>query len=191
MRNEKFSAKDLLSMFKIKKVIDLDEIKTALGTQGTMTVFRKLKQLSYFNSYSHRWKYYTIKKIAKFNEKGLWFFRSVRFSKYGTLMKTAKVFVNFSNIGCSAREFWEELEVDVQETLLRLSKDRMIFREKMSGVYIYAFRQCTSASGKNKRGHISLCQGPCHQTRLSTRSLQPGSHICPAKPIQRGDSTFH
>ncbi len=65
MRKERFPAKELLSVFKRKKVSDLAEIKEALGTQSTMTAFRKLKQLCYFTSYSHRGKYYTIKDIAE------------------------------------------------------------------------------------------------------------------------------
>ncbi len=109
MRKERFPAKALLSLFKRKKVSDLAEIKEALGTQSTMTAFRKLKQLCYFTSYSHRGKYYTIKDIAEFNNKGLWSFRSIRFSKYGTLMETSRGFVNISEIGYSALELDEEL----------------------------------------------------------------------------------
>jgi hypothetical protein len=137
MRKERFPAKELLSLFMRKKVSDLTEIKETLGTQSTMTAFRKLKQLYYFTSYSHRGKYYTIKNIAEFNNKGLWGFRSIRFSKYGTLMKTSRGFINISEIGYSARELEEELEVRVQEALLHLHKNEKIFREKMSGVYIY------------------------------------------------------
>jgi len=137
MRKERFPTKALLSLFERKKVSDLAEIKEALGTQSTMTVFRKLKQLCYFTSYSDRGKYYTIKDIAEFNNKGLWSFRSIRFSKYGTLMETSRGFVNISEIGYSARELEEELQVRVQETLLHLHKNEKVFREKMSGVYIY------------------------------------------------------
>lgn len=137
MRRECVPAKELLSLFKRKKVSDLAEIKKALGTQSTMTAFRKLKQLCYFTSYSHRGKYYTTKDIAEFNNKGLWRFKSIRFSQYGTLMETSRSFVNISEIGYSARELEEELEVKVQETLLHLHKNEKIIREKMSGVYIY------------------------------------------------------
>ncbi len=137
MRKERFPAKGLLSLFKSKKVSDLAEIKKALGTQSTMTAFRKLKQLCYFTSYSHRGRYYTIKDITEFNNKGLWSFRSIRFSKYGTLIETSRGFVNISEIGYSARELEEELEVRVQETLLYLHKNEKLFREKMSSVYIY------------------------------------------------------
>ncbi len=79
MRKERFPAKELLSLFKRKKVSYLAEIKEDLGTQSTMTAFRKLKQLCYITSYSHRGKYYTIKDIAEFNNKGLWSLRSIRF----------------------------------------------------------------------------------------------------------------
>jgi len=37
----------------------LGELKRALGTQVDLTVFRKLKQLDYLTSYSHRARYYT------------------------------------------------------------------------------------------------------------------------------------
>ena len=137
MKKEKLSPKPLLATFRKKKVMNLAEIKNALGTQSTMNVFRKLKQLSYLSSYSHRGKYYTLKDIAQFNEKGLWFFRVVRFSKFGTLMETSKVFVDISEVGYAARELEDELEVDVQETLLRLYKDGKLLREKISGVFIY------------------------------------------------------
>jgi hypothetical protein len=137
MKKERISPKPLLSTFREKKVMNLAQIKNALGTQSTMTVFRKLKQLSYLSSYSHRGKYYSLKDIAQFNEKGLWFFQAVRFSKFGTLMDTSKVFVDISEVGYAARELEDELEVDVQETLLRLYKDGKLLREKISGVYIY------------------------------------------------------
>jgi len=137
MKQRRYFANALLSTFCKKKVMNLTEIKDALGTQATMTVFRKLKQLSYLSSYSHRGKYYTLQDIAKFNEKGLWFFKFVRFSKFGTLMETSRVFINVSEIGYSVRELEDELKVDVQEALLRLYKNDKIFREKVSGVYIY------------------------------------------------------
>ncbi|HPG30463.1 MAG TPA: hypothetical protein PLQ81_06720 [bacterium] len=37
-----------------------------------MTIFRKLKELSYITSYSHAGKYYTLNEIAKYNENGIW-----------------------------------------------------------------------------------------------------------------------
>ena len=49
----------LRSLFKKRKIVTLDELKQAMGTSSTMTVFRKLKELGYRTSYSHRGKFYT------------------------------------------------------------------------------------------------------------------------------------
>ncbi|MCP4751351.1 MAG: hypothetical protein GY866_10685 [Proteobacteria bacterium] len=137
MEKKKISVEDLEARFESRKVMDLDEVKNALNTRSTMSVFRKLKRMSYLTSYSHRGKYYTLRDIAEFDEKGLWFHHSVRFSEFGTLLDTAEVFVDISEIGYTARELGEELKVDVQETLLRLFKKGKVSREKATGVYVY------------------------------------------------------
>ena len=151
MKKDIISSNALSSTLKKKKVMELTAIKKVLGTRSTMTVFRKLKQSSYLTSYSHRGKYYTLKDIAKFNEKGLWFYNLIRFSRYGTLVETTKVFINISEIGYSARELEDELDINVQETLLRLYKDGEIYREKMSGVYVYM-----SAEPAIRKGQLLL-----------------------------------
>ena len=137
MKKAKISVEELLERFKSQKVMNLIEIKSTLNTQSTMSVFRKLKQISYLTSYSHRGKYYTLRDKAEFDKKGLWFYHSVRFSEYGTLLDTAEVFIDLSEIGYSARELSEELAVDVQETLLSLFKKGKVSREKVTGVYVY------------------------------------------------------
>lgn len=137
MKKETIHSDSLFLMFKNKKVLDLDQIKNVLGTSSTMTVFRKLKQLSYLSSYSHRGKFYTLREVAKFNDKGLWSRKSIRFSVYGNLIETAKAFVDISEIGYGVNELNDELQVQTQEALLRLFKEEKIYREKISGVFIY------------------------------------------------------
>ena len=56
-----------------------------------MTVFRKLRQLSYLSSYSHRGKYYTLAEIARFDQLGLWSHHGALFSRHGTLLNTCAV----------------------------------------------------------------------------------------------------
>ena len=53
-------ATDLRQLFRVHSILTLDELKSALGTQVAMTVFRKLRPLAYLSSYSHRGKYYTL-----------------------------------------------------------------------------------------------------------------------------------
>ncbi len=41
-----------------ERIATLQQLKEALGTTGTMTVFRRLKELGYQSSYAHRGKCY-------------------------------------------------------------------------------------------------------------------------------------
>jgi hypothetical protein len=64
----------------------MDELKAALGTPVDVTVFRKPGALGYRISYSHRGGFYTLDEIARFDAVGLWSFRAVYFSQFGTLL---------------------------------------------------------------------------------------------------------
>jgi len=71
MGRQRYCTKDLESFLIERKISTLQELKDVLGTDVAMTLFRKLKQLSYRSSYSHGGRYYTLDKIARFDEKGL------------------------------------------------------------------------------------------------------------------------
>ena len=73
MRPLSFRSDELLALLLRSKIATLDELKQALGTSVDVTVFRKLKPLDYLTSYSHRGRYYTLREIARFDEKGLVF----------------------------------------------------------------------------------------------------------------------
>lgn len=116
----------------------LNELKKAVGTTVNITVFRKLKQLDYLTSYSHRGAYYTLRDIARFDAKGLWSCQSVWFSRYRTLLRTAESFVNQSPKGHFPEELAEILHVQVHDTLLQLVEQRRIARQLVSGLYLYS-----------------------------------------------------
>ncbi|MBA7551591.1 hypothetical protein ES705_44138 [subsurface metagenome] len=132
-----FNTKILMSFLQNHKIATMLELKAALGTDVDMTVFRKLRELSYRTSYTHRGKYYTLDEIAGFDNQGLWFFRSVGFSVYDTLVNTVKIFVGKSETGLSAAELKGILNVEVKESLLRLFRKEQLQREKISGLYVY------------------------------------------------------
>ena len=54
------------------KIATLPELKQALGTTASLTVFRKLKLLDYLSSYTHRGRYYALRESARFDDAGLW-----------------------------------------------------------------------------------------------------------------------
>ena len=119
------------------KIATLDELKHALGTSVDITVFRKLRPLDYFTSYSHRGRYYTLREIARFDEHGLWSQAEAWFSRFGTLLATAEGFVHRSPRGYFADELAPLLHVDVQDALHQLTQQGRVSRQVVGGRYLY------------------------------------------------------
>jgi hypothetical protein len=140
MRPAVFSASLLLHFLRKNRIATLSQMKQRLGTEADITVFRKLKELSYRTSYSHRGSFYTLDEIAVFDERGLWSFDSVWFSRYGTLVATAEVCVTQAPAGYFASELEDLLHVPVKEPLLRLTEQDRIVRQTVSGLYLYCAR---------------------------------------------------
>jgi hypothetical protein len=149
MRPLSFHADELRALLLRSKIATLGELKQALGTPVDVTVFRKLKPLDYFTSYSHRGRYYTLREIASFDAKGLWSHTDVWFSRFGTLLATAETFVNRSPRGYFAPELARALCVDVQDALLQLTQQRRLTRQIVSGRYLY-----TATDGALQRGQL-------------------------------------
>jgi hypothetical protein len=112
----------------------MDELKATLKTDVYQTVLRKLQQLGYITSYSHRGQYYSLEELA-------------RFSKHGTLLATAEAFVTRSDAGFYAAELEGLLEVGTKETLLGLSRKERVSREMFGGRYLY----CSSDPEERER----------------------------------------
>jgi hypothetical protein len=137
MRPTVFSA-DVLRRFLCKnRIATLPQLKQLLGTEANITVFRKLKELSYRTSYSHRGSFYTLDEIVTFDEQGLWSFDSVWFSRQGTLVATTEDRVRQSQAGYFAAELEVILHVPVKEPLLQLVGQGRIARQSVSGLYLY------------------------------------------------------
>src|SRR5712671_3978875 len=120
MRPLSFSPDSLRKLLLHDKIATLPDLKRALGTDVDLTVFRKLKQLDYLASYTHRGRFYTLAKIAHFDDHGLWSHEGVWFSRHGTLLATVEILVNQSSNGYYAHELADVLHVEVQESLHHL-----------------------------------------------------------------------
>ena len=115
----------------------MPEMKAALGTAVDRTVLRKLQELPYHCSYSHRGMFYTLDALAEFDDRGLWTYQGARFSRFGTLIDTAEQFVTRSDRGYLASELADELQVPVKEPLLKLVNLRRLARKEIVGHYVY------------------------------------------------------
>lgn len=127
----------LIEAFQAEKVLDLELVKEIIGTTSRMTVFRQLKSLGYYSSYSHAGKYYTLEPIPLFDPNGLWSFGGVHFSKYGNLMETIPALVKRSESGYFASELEEMLHVFVHNAVGKLFMLHQLLREQIGDRYLY------------------------------------------------------
>jgi hypothetical protein len=127
----------LRRLLREKKVATMPELKECLRTSVDMTVFRHLRKVAYHSSYSHRGKYYTLDEIARFDQLGLWSFRSVFFSMHGTLLRTCEVLVNESEAGYATDELENVLHVGVKDPLRKLAREGRIHRQKVGGRFVH------------------------------------------------------
>ncbi len=147
MMTQRYPTEALSKLLKKRKIATKAELKKALGTDADATVFRHLRLISARSSYSHRGRYYTLDSIPQFDGWGLWTFRDVCFSKYGTLINTAQTLVESSPGGFLASELEILLQVSVKDALRKLTQDGRLTRDRRGGRYLY----CAADPATQKR----------------------------------------
>lgn len=138
MKTIRFVLRPLLDLFERLRALTMAEMKAALGTEVDVTVFRKLAQLPYRTSYSHRGGFYTLESIAQFDERGLWSCRGAWFSRHGTLLDTVRTLVGAAPAGYYAHELEAILHVSVKDALRHLVEQRRLHRRQQGPLYFYA-----------------------------------------------------
>ena len=130
-------ASRLNQLFRRKRAALLDDLRAALGTVSRTTIFRILKAVGYFTSYSHAGRFYTLRRIPKFDRLGLWSWRGIGFSSHGTLRATSVFLIEQSEAGQTHEELQNRLGLRVHDTLRTLVEERIITRERFADVYVY------------------------------------------------------
>ncbi len=160
MNKIKYSAKAIEKFLKHSKIATLAQLMAELNNPARCTIFRKLEQLEYLSSYSHRGKYYTLRSVARFSDLGLWDYRSVRFSRFGNLLDTAQALVHDSEAGYTATELKGVLNVKTKHALTQLYRSGRIQRDPFDSVYVYL-------SGENHIADRQRKARKIHQQRSS------------------------
>lgn len=127
----------LLKLFQRRPVVALGELFEALGTRSRMTVFRRLREVGYRTSFTHRGQYYTLAERPEFDASGLWFHGDIGFSRSGTLKETTAVQVEQAPDGRTHGELAHRLGVRVHNALLELVHEGRIGRERYRGQHLY------------------------------------------------------
>lgn len=123
--------------FQRYKVLDLRRLHALFPERSTRSLFRDLSNIDSMTSFTHAGKYYTLPKITKFDEEGLWFHRNIGFSRAGTLKNTAVEQVERSREGRTANQLSNQLRIRVYNALQDLHRQGRIGREKYRRVYLY------------------------------------------------------
>lgn len=166
----RYPIRALRELFHSQRIATMEQLKQHLGTEVEVTVFRKLKELSYHSSYSHNGRYYTLADIARFDEMGLWSHRSVWFSRHGTLLHSAQVLVETSDAGYFASELKEVLHVEVKHALRKLVEQGRLAREKVQNRWLYCSTDLYRRKQQRHARHLAEVGG-LHRRPLSEEVL--------------------
>ena len=60
MLNKPDSLKKLQKLFLKQPIVDMSALSKILQTKSRMSIFRRLKEIKYFSSFTHAGKYYTL-----------------------------------------------------------------------------------------------------------------------------------
>ena len=124
-----------------QQVATMPQLKSALGTSVTFTVLRKLAPLGYRSSYSHCGTYYTLDSIAQYDERGLWAYRDIHFSRHGTLLNTAATLVTNAPAGYFTDELDAVVHVATKDALRHLVQQDRLYRRELTGRYLYCAKE--------------------------------------------------
>jgi len=159
-------------LYRTKRVALLDDLREALHTQSRTTIFRVLSATGYRTSYSHAGRYYTLKRIPKFDSHGIWLHRDIGFSVHGTLRATVTDLVEKSPAGQTHGELQDMLQLRVHDTLRLLIQDHALTRKQFQDAYLYL-------SSKPKRASAQWASGNNWRRQLSLRRWsRRGSSMC-------------
>jgi len=167
MLDQAESSRALKKLFGRDRSVDMKRLFQKLETRSRMSVFRRLKEVGYFSSYTHTGRYYTLEAIPVFDDQGLWFHRGVGFSRWGTLKATIIHFAEEAEAGKTHRELVELLKVRVQNALLALVREKRIGRQPLDKSFLYV-------SADEGRGREQVDKRREHMKRAEqTRPLTP------------------
>ena len=156
----KESKEALIKLFKKNHIADLDKLFSVLETNSRMSVFRRLKLIGYFTSYTDAGRFYTIKGIPMFDSWGLWFYKGIGFSQTGTLKATVIEIVNSSSSGRTPKELLHLLQIRVPNTLHNtlhgLVKSNTLSRHRLDGLCLYTNTHPEKMKAQLKARHQAI-----------------------------------
>jgi len=121
------------------------------------TLLRYLKRYGYLTSYNYNGGYYTLHDVPQFDEHGLWAYRKIRFSKFGTLAQTIVASVQNADQGMTTAELEQRLQTSVANLLGRLVQQRRLSNRNLCGRHVvYLAAEPAQAERQFRQRHRNL-----------------------------------
>ena len=159
MLSKDASHQALRALFRKHPVVQLEDLFEALDTRSRMSVFRRLREIGYFSSYTHTGRYYTLAHIPEFDQHDLWRYQAIGFSRWGTLKATIAHRVDSAPSGCTHAELEALLRVRVYNTLRGLVRAGELRRERVAPTYVYLSVDESRAARQLDARREQLAQG--------------------------------
>jgi len=136
MRRKSLEIEDIIQLFKENEIMTIEEM-VQKTSHSKDTIFRRLREHGYHNSYNKNGKYYTIPELAVFDDEGFWRINDVYFSKFGGIKDTVNVLVENSEKGYTAEEINLKIGTRVSNHLKGFVQKGILIRRKYGALYIY------------------------------------------------------
>ena len=128
--------KNVFNLLEDIKVFTLERLVSSLSC-SIPTARLKLKQWGTYTSYNQNGRYYAVPTVPRFDNKGLWHYENIYFSRYGNLKTTIVQLVGRSPSGLTGKEIGALVRLDPRSFLHHFRNAGGIQREKTGGVYVY------------------------------------------------------
>ena len=125
-----------LDTFAFKKILTVTELSEILQC-SQITVHRRLKEWDALTSYNKNGRYYTIRTIPEFNKNGIWQYRDIYFSRYGTLKNTVVALASKSMKGMNHAELQEIIGLNPKCFMALFKKLPGVKKERYKNYIIY------------------------------------------------------
>lgn len=122
--------------FRRCKVMTVEQLVELLGC-SVSTVRNRLNSWRAYTSYNHNGRYYTLPAIPRFNEHGLWWHKTVGFSKHGNLKQTVIQLVRNSASGLDAGAIGRLVGLPPRSFLSHFRNAAGLTRQRLEGRFIY------------------------------------------------------
>lgn len=119
-----------------RNVLTLWEL-SAYFNVSVRTIQRMITPMDTIRSYDHNGRFFSLEKLARFNSMGIWEYKNIHFSKFGTLKNTLVAIIGNSSQGMDASQIKDALGLDTRSFLFQYKDISGIKREKVGSHYVY------------------------------------------------------